>query len=203
MKVGNDPLNYVQVNADGSMENATRQISASLGVMTAFNRVGATWTGGCYPLITGILRNEWNFKGFIITDAANDGVFMDPFQMIEAGADAKLTYLRDAMRFDYYDKKDPATFFYGRNAIHRILYTIANSNAMNGAAPGATFKEGMRMTAKVLMAVKAVVGLLILWILYSIFRLGKPSTRMLAKREKKAAKKAAKKAVKEAKKANR
>lgn len=200
MKVGDVDLNYVKVNSDGTMENATGKVSASLGVMTAFNRVGATWTGGCYPLITGILRNEWNFKGFIITDAANDGVFMDPYQMIEAGADAKLTYLTESMRFDYYDETDPATYYYGREAIHHILYTIANSNAMNGAAPGASFKEGMRLLAKILLALKILVGLLILWILYSIFRLYKPSKRMIAKREKKAAKKAAKLAKKAAKK---
>ena len=29
--------------------------------MTSFNRIGATWAGGSYDLITGIVRNEWGF----------------------------------------------------------------------------------------------------------------------------------------------
>ena len=39
--------------------------------------------------ISGLLRNEWGFHGFIITDNANTGVFMDAGQMIQAGADGK------------------------------------------------------------------------------------------------------------------
>jgi hypothetical protein len=25
-------------------------------------RIGYTWTGGPYPLLTGIVRNEWDFR---------------------------------------------------------------------------------------------------------------------------------------------
>lgn len=67
--------------------------------MTAFNRIGYTWTGGSYNLLTGIARNEWAFNGMMITDNANTGVFMDGYQMIEAGGDIKLTYLADSARF--------------------------------------------------------------------------------------------------------
>lgn len=62
--------------------------------MTSFNRAGATWAGGDYGLITGILRNEWAFDGIVMTDNANTGVFMDGYQMTEAGADVKLTAFR-------------------------------------------------------------------------------------------------------------
>ena len=62
MKVGDVELNYVTQKEDGSYENATRTIRACQAVMTAFNRLGYTWTGASYPLITGILRDEWAFK---------------------------------------------------------------------------------------------------------------------------------------------
>ncbi|MFV0520025.1 MAG: glycoside hydrolase family 3 N-terminal domain-containing protein [Lachnospirales bacterium] len=138
MKIGNVTQNYLQDNGDGTYTNATREIPASQAVMTAFNRLGYTWTGGSYPLITGILRNEWDFNGAIITDNANTSLYMDCYQMIESGADYKLTSLRESARFDF-DKNDVATYYYGRQAMHRLLYTVANSKAMIGAMPGSKF----------------------------------------------------------------
>src|SRR5699024_1594581 len=140
LKVGDIELNYIQENEDGTFENATRLYPAGQAVMTAFNRLGYTWTGGYYPLITGILRNEWDFDGFVITDNANTGVFMDGYQMIEAGADAKLTFAKESARFDF-EPDNPAHYQYGRDAIHRILYTLANSKAMLGAMPVSVFVD--------------------------------------------------------------
>lgn len=194
MKAGDVDLNYVQSDGNGGYRNATRPFRASMGVMTAFNRVGATWTGGDYNLITGLLRDEWAFNGLIMTDNANTGVFMDGYQMIEAGADVKLTYAQESARFDF-DAQNPAHYHYAREALHRTLYTIANTNAMNGAMPGSVFKEGMRLTDKVLLAVDIVFSLLAAWFAYVIFRGFKPSRRKLAKLEQKRAKKAAKKQV--------
>lgn len=161
MKVGDVDLNYVKKNADGTYENAKRKIPACQAVMTAFNRIGYTWTGGSYPLITGILRNEWDFNGFIITDNANTGVFMDAYQMIEAGADAKLTYEEAAARYTF-DADNVAEYHYGRAAMHRILYTVANSKAMNGGMPGSVYVDGMQISQKVQIAVNVVCSLLIL-----------------------------------------
>lgn len=161
MKIGDVELNYIQKNDDGTYENATRDIRACQAVMTAFNRIGYTWTGASYPLITGILRNEWAFNGFVLTDNANTGVFMDGYQMIEAGADGKLTYAKESARFDF-DENDPATYHYGREAMHRMLYTIANSKAMNGAMPGSEFKDTMTLVDKVRLAVNIICPLLIL-----------------------------------------
>ena len=58
MKLGDVELNYLEQKNDGTYENATRQIRACQAVMTAFNRIGYTWTGGSYNLLTGIARNE-------------------------------------------------------------------------------------------------------------------------------------------------
>ncbi|WP_328514415.1 glycoside hydrolase family 3 N-terminal domain-containing protein, partial [Streptococcus suis] len=38
------------------------------GVMSSFNRVGTTWTGASYELLTTVLREEWGFVGTVITD---------------------------------------------------------------------------------------------------------------------------------------
>lgn len=169
MKAGDVELHYVQKNVDGTYENAVRDIRACQAVMTAFNRIGYTWTGASYPLITGILRNEWAFQGFVLTDNANTGVFMDGYQMIEAGADGKLTYAEESARFEF-DENDKATYHYGRAAMHRMLYTIANSKAMNGAMPGSVFKDNMTLVDKVRIGINVVSILLILLMAGLTFR---------------------------------
>lgn len=165
MKNGEVELNYIQTNEDGTFENATRTIRACQAVMTAFNRVGATWTGGSYDLITGILRHEWAFNGLIMTDNANTGVFMDGYQMIEAGADVKLTYAPESARFEF-DENDAATYHYAREAAHHALYTVANSKAMNGAMPGSLFIEKKMFVEKFILGVNIVCPLLILILVY-------------------------------------
>ena len=190
MKVGDVELSYVESDGNGGYRNTSRSIRAAMGVMTGFNRVGATWTGGSYSLINGILRNEWAFNGIIITDNANTPVFMDGYQMIEAGADVKLTYEPASARFNF-DPQNPAHYHYAREALHHTLYAVANTNAMNGAMPGSVFKDGMRLIDKIVLAVNIVFGLLIVWFAYVIFRGFKPSRRKLAKLERKQAKKEA------------
>ena len=48
----------------------------ALGLMTSFNRAGATQVNGHDGLMNGILRKEWGFKGLISTDmASNKGLY--------------------------------------------------------------------------------------------------------------------------------
>lgn len=170
MKVGDVDLNYLEQQEDGGYVNATRSIRACQAVMTAFNRIGYIWTGGSYALLTGVLRNEWGFDGLIITDNANTGVFMDCYQMIEAGGDIKLTSLTDSMRFDF-DRRDEATYHYAREAMHRLLYTIANSKVMNGAMPGSRFVKEVTTSDRITAGVNIGCGIgIALLVLLTILR---------------------------------
>ena len=54
-------------------------------LMTSFNRVGATWSGGSQALIQGVLRNEWGFKGMTITDMIENSTLMDAQMHFRAG----------------------------------------------------------------------------------------------------------------------
>ena len=38
------------------------------GVMSSYNRIGTTWAGGCSALLNGVLRSEWGFEGFVVSD---------------------------------------------------------------------------------------------------------------------------------------
>lgn len=61
----------------------------ALGVMSSFNYIGHTWSGGNYNLLTEVLRNEWGFKGLVITDA-NLYPHMSPIAMLHGGGNLSL-----------------------------------------------------------------------------------------------------------------
>ena len=44
------------------------QEGKSLGIMSSYNRLGLMETAASYPLLTEVLRDEWGFKGSIISD---------------------------------------------------------------------------------------------------------------------------------------
>ncbi|HWS42790.1 MAG TPA: glycoside hydrolase family 3 N-terminal domain-containing protein [Pseudoflavonifractor sp.] len=167
--VENDPitLNYLEEDGSGGYVNASREITPVNAIMTAFNRIGYTWTGGCYNLITNVLRGEWGFTGFAITDNANTGLFMDAYQMIEAGADAKLTNV-DGARWTF-DKDNSAHYHYGREAMHRILYTVANSKLMSGMMPGSQLVTPMTAAQKVLIGVDIAAVLIVAALAFFIY----------------------------------
>ena len=99
-------------------------------VMSSFNRIGSVWTGGSYALLTSLLREEWGFKGVVITDY-NLTPYMNVDQMIRAGGDLNLSAGKD---FKDVDSAVAVTSL--RRASKNVLYAVANSNAMNGLGEG-------------------------------------------------------------------
>ena len=112
-------------NAASSEENGI----VCMGIMTSFNRLGAKWTGGDYRLVTQILRNEWGFKGAVITDFNSNTPYMDGRQMAYAGNDLNLANLSSDM-WSNPNPNNAGDVTALRNCAHNILYTVANSNAL-------------------------------------------------------------------------
>ena len=191
------PMKYVKKLPDGSYKQAIAKVPAAMGVMSSFNRIGATWTGGSYQLMTKLLRQEWGFNGLVITDNANTGVFMSPYQMIEAGADAKLLNVDKDPTGEKLDFKDPATYQYARQAAHHMLYAVANSKAMNGAMPGSRFRyfNVMNVVRYSLNVAVAVIILLLAW-----FTFRRHSKTVIVRKE---AKRAARRLKRQAKKSDK
>lgn len=121
----------------------TAEVPAASAVMSSFNRIGATWAGGNYDLLTGVLRKEWGFNGFVLTDYEVSN-YMFTEQALAAGGDAKLKTvgLAGNFLFGYSLKGKPEDQGYAREAAHRILYTVVNSAAMNGYVHGVEFVNG-------------------------------------------------------------
>jgi beta-glucosidase len=113
-----------------------KEIPACTAVMSSFNRIGATWTGGSIPLMQGVLRDEWGFKGVVISDF-NLYPHMFVNEGIAAGTDINITF--DSMK-SMEDTTSATAVTYLRRTAHRLMYTIANSNAMNGLVPGTTVR---------------------------------------------------------------
>ena len=105
------------------------QQGGSRGVMSSFNRIGTSWTGGSYALCTQILRDEWGFEGMVISDFNASTAYMDPDLMIRAGGDLNLC--QDGKPSTSSGKLTATQASLIRTAAKNILYVIANSNAMN------------------------------------------------------------------------
>ena len=100
------------------------------GIMSAYNRIGSEWCGGSKALITDLLRNEWGFDGFVITDASIDLTgegYLDPALAVYARNSGILTMLYVvsapqtilSLRLAY--AKDPIGF---GNAMRLCVYDI-------------------------------------------------------------------------------
>ena len=126
-------------------EKRTTTVPAATAVMTSFNRIGATWAGGHYGLITEVLREEWGFNGFVLTDyevGSGKGSYMDTLQSLSAGGDGKLKTVGMDALFGFDISEHPAYQGYGRDAAHHILYTVVNSAGMNGFVHGVEYVNG-------------------------------------------------------------
>ena len=103
---------------------ATVKEGGAIAFMSSFNRIGSTWTGGSYALLTQILRKEWGFEGMVITDWYYPGNYMNIDQGLRAGNDAWLNGLGLDVSFD---SKSATSVLALRNASHNILYSLSNS----------------------------------------------------------------------------
>ncbi len=143
---------------DENGEATTREISATTGIMSSYNRIGTTWAGACYALQTTILRTEWGFEGAVLSDYYGGDAYMNVDQGLRAGNDMMLNTFADG---SLSDSSSATSLTAQRNAAHNILYMVANSNAMQGIASGSSISYALAGWQKALIAGDVVVGLLL------------------------------------------
>ena len=119
---------------------STKKMPACSAIMSSFNYVGGTWAGGSKALCTDLLRTEWGFTGVVISDF-NLYDYMNKNQGIYAGTDIFITYSQ--MTGAIPDTTSASAVTSMRQAMHDLLYTVANSNAMQGMAPGTKLSYGL------------------------------------------------------------
>jgi beta-glucosidase len=132
----------------------------SHGVMSSFNRIGTTWTGGSYALLTNVLRGEWGFMGMVLTDFNTGPAYMNANQMLLAGGDINLATDVKPNITDMNASLATAL----QRAAKNILYVQAHSNAMNGHGEGMEWATSISGWKIMVIAVDvAVVALLAAW----------------------------------------
>lgn len=96
-------------------------------MMSAFNNVGGVCAGYNGALLTGVLRNEWGFRGSVITDwFMKDGYMNDYETGVLAGNDLWLngTYNTPAEL----NLSDKHVAYAARQSVKNILYTYIDTN---------------------------------------------------------------------------
>ena len=140
------------------------------GVMTAYTRWGAIWSGSHKGLMSGIMRGEWGNKTMSITDNVLVNYCNGVDAMMGGGVttfDAMLPYITNQLpNFE----NDPVVVTAMREAMHHNLYTLANSSAMNGVGKDTVVEK---ITPSILSTVATLawvfgiitVAAIVLWVL--------------------------------------
>ena len=130
----------------------------AMGIMSSFNRIGTVPTAESYPLLTTVLRNEWGFKGCVITDCVMACTTEDVNQSLLAGNDLQLTVLGQLKILTDTPVQKQAL----RRATKNIFYMIVNGDSLN------YISTSMPTIEKVLIVVDIIIAAL--FVLYYVKR---------------------------------
>lgn len=150
---------YAQVGEELDTNLSTKIMSAATGIMTCYNRIGATW-GGASVSIHDILEDEFGFTGTAITDAGGQkNTYMTSDFMLRRGGHLTLT---NNGTDGLYDTSSPTAVYHLKDATKHILFNKANSNCVQGISPSASIWYEMSPWKSGLIAGWIVAGVLAL-----------------------------------------
>lgn len=98
-------------------------------IMSSYNYIGNQWAGSSAPLLIHVLREEWGFRGSVLTDYFANFGYMDATRAIYNGGSTCLIN-RDVTTNYVTDTEDPTTVSHMRDAAHDVLYTGVNSRGL-------------------------------------------------------------------------
>ena len=111
------------------------QEAKSIALMSSYNRLGLMETAASYPLLTEVLREEWGFKGSIISDMTHSGNSSVNFKCYEninnrvlAGCDQQLDNgggFKGDMNCTWNSTKGCPTFTYDNETYESYTYWYA------------------------------------------------------------------------------
>ena len=142
-----------------------------LNLLNSLTALGVLYATMQFPfaifLLTGFLRGELGMRGMCITDFSGSSQYMDLVDGLIAGSDiwdSPMPKIHTTKAANY--ENDAYIVTQMRNAMHHILYTVVNSNAMNGWASTDTLKTitpWWQTAIYALIAVLAVLTILCAW----------------------------------------
>ncbi|MCD8202552.1 MAG: hypothetical protein LUD48_02785 [Prevotella sp.] len=120
----------------------TFEYGNAVALMNAYSRIGCTISNASEGLMTGILRGEWQYKGYAVSDYASS-CYAWPFtESVKAGT---TNFDIKEMSFWNTTSKDLAKSYAGdatmlqavKDSVHEALWAFAHSNMVNYIVPGA------------------------------------------------------------------
>ena len=133
--------------------------NGALAVMSAYNWLGTKPCCSNYELLTTVLRDEWGFKGMVITDYNGSYGFQMSEACVRAGNDLMLGY-GVAESNEFHDTKAATSVLAMRQACKNILYSVGKSGYYEDAA--ATNTATMDNMTKTFITIDATVVVIIL-----------------------------------------
>lgn len=156
----------------GGRENELRSFEYALvkagtkSVMTGFNRIGCTFSSADEDLVTGLMREEWGYNGFILTDSTKSADYMIADECLMAGTNMMLggfTHYGSGKEWENINpvtlEDNPALAEAIKDAYHYYLYTLADSAVLNGISEESA-ASGMVIWEKMLMGIIGTFGTL-------------------------------------------
>ncbi len=116
------------------LDEIKENVEGTAGLMTSYGRIGAIWSGGSQALISSLLRDEWGYRGTVLTDYADHHNFMNGDQMVRAGGDIWMDGASNNGSFNssFGSTESNAAFVARlREGAHHVLYTICNAAYVN------------------------------------------------------------------------
>ena len=104
-------------------------------VMSSYNYIGTVWAGANPELLNTVLRDEWGFRGMVLTDYFGNYGYMDAVRAARGGSDIMLaTAGNDAIMTD---TTSATSVLAMRQACKNIMYTMVNSYTYETYDPNA------------------------------------------------------------------
>ena len=105
-------------------------------IMSAFNYIGPEYAGANSALLKNVLRDEWGFRGMVLTDYFAGYGYQNADQITRNGGDMMRAMLD--MPISTVNVQDAAGVTALRTASHDILYTVTNSWMYENGQPEVT-----------------------------------------------------------------
>ncbi|SFU69626.1 glycoside hydrolase family 3 N-terminal domain-containing protein [Butyrivibrio sp. INlla21] len=134
-------------------------------VMSSFNYIGNRWAGGSSTLMKTVLRDEWGFKGFALTDYFGVYGYMSSDQAIRNGTDCMLVNYPTATNNVQF-RETPGAQTAMRDATKNILYTVVNSRAY---APE-NLKMGMAKWQVIMIVADVILAALMAFLMFKFIK---------------------------------
>jgi beta-glucosidase len=140
----------------------------TLGLMTSFSRIGPVYVGADEALLQKILRDEWGFNGYVVSDMINPASYMTWKESVIAGT---TNFDTTEIKQEWLGYITETTNKFGNDAtmlkaikerVHQSLWVFAQSNLMNSLNSSSRLVQVNTWWRILYKAIIAVSGILIL-----------------------------------------